>query len=63
MAEIHNRMPVILEPRQFTARLEDADRDVLWACADELLGAHPVDKAVGNVRNNSPELIEPTAVA
>ena len=57
MAEIHNRMPVILEPRQFTAWLEDADRDVLKACADELLGAHRVGKAVGNVRNNGPELM------
>ena len=57
MAEIHNRMPVILEPRQFAAWLEGADRDPLEACAEELLEAHPVDKAVGNVRNNYPELL------
>ena len=58
MAEIHNRMPVVLSPNQFRAWLDDADRDVLAPCADELLAAHKVDKAVGNVRNNSAELLE-----
>jgi len=57
MAEIHNRMPVILRPEQFNDWLEQGNRDVLQACDDDLLSAHPVDKKVGNVRNNGPELL------
>jgi putative SOS response-associated peptidase YedK len=64
-APIHNRMPVILaaetwpawlgeepaEPAQLQALLAPypADRMTLW----------PVDKRVGNVKNNDPSLIEP----
>ena len=51
-------MPVVLERGQFEAWFEKGDRDVLKACDSELLAAHPVDNAVGNVRNNGPELIE-----
>lgn len=58
MAEIYNRMPVILLPGQFQMWLEDGERDVLQPCDDNLLAAHPVDKAVGNVRNNGPELMQ-----
>ncbi|NHK27188.1 SOS response-associated peptidase [Parvularcula flava] len=62
MAEIHNRMPVILER-------EDVDRwlDAAWDEAQGLairvqsdfLRTYTVSSDVGNVRNNSPDLIEP----
>jgi len=67
-APIHNRMPVILapetwpvwlgeepaEPAQVKALLAPypADRMTLW----------PVDKRVGNVKNNDPSLIEPATL-
>lgn len=64
MADIHNRMPVI--PRQ------DRIRDWLEGSPDERaamiephdpddMQAWKVGKAVGNVRNQGPELIEPEA--
>lgn len=59
MATIHNRMPVILTHEQFGTWLGDDPASVLKACNDNLLAMHKVAKAVGNVRNNGPELIEP----
>lgn len=64
LESVHDRSPVVLEP-------EDIDRwlspdtpaaDVQALCrpaADGVLRWHRVTTAVGNVRNNSPELIEP----
>ena len=68
MAHIHDRMPVIL------ARLEegpwlDADAPVeaaltpLDAFPADLMIAEPIGTGVGNVRNNSPELLAPTGPA
>lgn len=65
MAGIHDRMPVILEQDQWAAWLgeEPAGEDELFAMAAPgrpgVLRKWPVGSAVGNVRNNSPELIEP----
>lgn len=59
MAEIHNRMPVILEKDAFSAWLDEADRAQLAPCADDLLEMWPVRKEVGNVRNDDPANIEP----
>jgi len=63
--EIHNRMPVILKPETWPARLgeEPADPATLKA----LLAPYPsggmicwpVGPRVGNVKNNDPSLIEP----
>ena len=58
MENLHNRMPVILESEQFDGWLRDGDCDLLKPCNEGLLTAHPVDKKVGNVRNNGPELLE-----
>jgi len=61
MAEIHNRMPVILG-EEARSRWLDTDEDptsVLRPCPSEWLEAYPVDRRVGNVRNNDAELIEP----
>lgn len=65
MAAIHDRMPVILPPESWDAWLDPANTDadelakLLVPAPDDLLMAWPVDSAVGNVRNNRPELVEP----
>ena len=68
LGSIHDRMPLFLDPDHADAWLDpttDNVRDVLDAAIDaapavaETLDDHIVSTAVGNVRNNSPELIEP----
>ena len=65
MDDIHDRMPVILDPATFDLWLDPANEDT-----EELRGLllpppagtvvhHPVGRQVGNVRNNDPALIEP----
>jgi putative SOS response-associated peptidase YedK len=64
MAPLHNRMPVIL-PEDAIDEWLDAEADpaslqlMPQPCPDEWLTAYPVSKAVGNTRNQGPELIEP----
>ncbi|MFC8682318.1 SOS response-associated peptidase [Microbacterium ureisolvens] len=67
LGSIHDRMPLFLDPDHADAWLDpttDNVRDVLDAAIDaapalaDTLSDHEVSKAVGNVRNNSPELIE-----
>lgn len=63
MAELHNRMPVILDTADFEQWLsEESDLDdlesLLVPYAGELT-AHPVDKRVGRVRENDAELVTP----
>jgi putative SOS response-associated peptidase YedK len=65
MAEIHNRMPVILHEADWSKWLgeEAATGQELLAllrpCPDERLKIWRVDNKVGNVRNTGPELILP----
>jgi len=68
LGSIHGRMPVFMDQDHADAWLDptvDYPRDVLDAAVDaapyvaETLAWHAVDTAVGNVRNNSPALIEP----
>lgn len=68
LGSIHDRMPLFMDPDHADAWLDPTTenvRDVLDAAIDaaprvaETLENHVVSKAVGNVRNNSPELIEP----
>ncbi len=68
LGSIHDRMPLFLDPDHADAWLDpttDNVRDVLDAAIDaapalaDTLDDHVVSRAVGNVRNNSPELIEP----
>ncbi|MBS1712521.1 MAG: SOS response-associated peptidase [Armatimonadetes bacterium] len=67
MSDIHTRMPVILEPRDFDRWLDpsltdvEAFRSVLQPAADGTLVMHPVGKAVGNPRAEGPELMDPVA--
>ena len=68
LGSIHDRMPLFLDADHADAWLDpstDNVGDVLDAAIDaapaiaDTLDNHVVGKAVGNVRNNSPELIEP----
>lgn len=64
MAVLHDRMPVILEKSDWPAWFgeEEADPVALLRPAPEgLLRLWPVDKRVGNVRNDGPELLAPLA--
>ena len=68
-AEVHNRMPVILPPEAWSTWLGEAAADEVALKA--LLGPYPadrmtmwpVDKRVGNVKNNDPSLIEPVSLS
>jgi putative SOS response-associated peptidase YedK len=62
MDEIHDRMPVILEEREYEAWLDTtADPGtrlaLLDAAPEGTLTHYGVDKAVGNVRNEGPDLL------
>lgn len=70
LARIHDRMPVFVDVDHADAWLDphaDDASDLLEAAFDaapfvaEGLEAYVVDRAVGNVRNDSPALIEPVA--
>lgn len=62
MAPIHDRMPAILGPSEAEQwlRLPDVEDALalLRPYPAEFMTAYPVPAAVGNVRNDSPELIE-----
>jgi putative SOS response-associated peptidase YedK len=64
MAVLHERMPVILEAADWPAWLAEAPGDpatLLRPSPEGVLRFWPVDKRVGNVRNDGPELLEPLA--
>lgn len=63
MEPIHNRMPVILERKDYDRWLDPGDParppvDLLCPYASERMKAWPVSDHVGNVRNNAPELLD-----
>ena len=62
-AELHDRMPVILEPDHWDAWLTSKDMGEVQAMLQpfpaQLMRAHPVSPKVGNVKNDTPDLIEP----
>ena len=65
MDKIHDRMPVVLELDDVETRIETKEhrRDerqlLLRPAPDGTLARHTVNAAVGSVRNDGPELIEP----
>lgn len=67
MRPIHNRMPVILAPEQFPLWLDMkgvSAKDAalfLQPAPDNLLEVIPVSKAVGNPKNEGPELWRPVS--
>jgi len=71
MQSIHNRMPVILERRDYDRWLDSSGRnsgevvsppvDLLRPYPAEKMRAWQVSQCVGNVRNNDLDLLEPAA--
>jgi len=62
MTPIHDRMPVIIDPRDFTDWLGDDSsilQDCLAPCDDAILDSYPVSTAVNSPANNGPELLRP----
>jgi putative SOS response-associated peptidase YedK len=65
LAPIHDRMPVILAPKNWLAWLGESTADpeelksLLVPYPAEKMVIWPVDKRVGNVNNKDPSLIEP----
>nr|MCH9751967.1 SOS response-associated peptidase [Alphaproteobacteria bacterium] len=61
MAGLHTRMPVILDPQDYERWLDTSSRDVedlYEPFPTDAMHAWAVAAAVGNVRNQGPELIE-----
>ena len=61
-AQVHNRMPVVLEPKDYNRWRERVDGellpvDLLRPFPAEQMKAKEAHKDVGNVRNNHPELL------
>ncbi len=61
VAEIHDRMPVIVAPRDFEAWLSGGEISFEPAPA-EAMAADPVARIVNNPANDDPRCIEPVAV-
>ena len=62
LTPIHNRMPVILEAKNYARWMEPASPerlpvDLLRPFDADLMTAWPVSERVGNVRNNDPDLL------
>jgi putative SOS response-associated peptidase YedK len=66
VAPLHNRMPVIIERKNYARWLGGSNMtqpplDLLRPFPAEQMVAWKVDKAVGNVRNDAAQLLEPPA--
>ncbi len=64
LGKLHDRMPVTVEPTDWEAWLDPGLTDPqavlgLLALTGERLAGYPVSAAVGNVRNDGPELVQP----
>ena len=62
MSVLHERMPVILAPSDWSAWLDEEPAEpatMLHPAAEGILRIWRVDKRVGNVRNDGPQLLEP----
>lgn len=65
LGHIHDRMPLMVERERWQAWLDPTtpgDTSLLVPAAPGRLEAYPVSTAVGNVRNNGPQLVEPLPV-
>lgn len=59
VSELHDRMPLVIEQSDWDDwLLGDEPADLLRPVAENVLTWHPVDLAVGNVRNDDSQLIE-----
>lgn len=61
MATIHDRMPVILDPTDYDRWIgpEPDPRDLMKPFPAERMTMWPIGRNVGNVRNNTPDLLDP----
>ena len=64
MESIHNRMPVILHPKDYERWMAPSDPaqlpvDLLRPYEADGMKVWKVGSDVGNVRNNNPDLVEP----
>jgi putative SOS response-associated peptidase YedK len=62
LSAIQDRMPVILEPADWPVWLGEAEGEVpalMKPAPEDVLRIWPVDRKVGNVRNEGPTLLEP----
>ena len=61
MAQIHNRMPVILHAKDYNRWLAREETtppvDLLRPFESDLMAANACNKMVGNVKNNGPEML------
>jgi putative SOS response-associated peptidase YedK len=60
VAQFHNRMPLILEPDTWDAWLSgdpETAAALMKSANERVLNSRSVNKAVGNVKNNGPELL------
>ena len=60
MAELHNRMPVILDPEDFDWWMSGKTEQVaqlLRPYRSDALHAYPISRRVNNPRNEGPELL------
>ena len=62
MQPLHERMPVIYVPWLSHDTAPERLGQLPAPCPDAILSIHPVSKAVGNVRNESAQLIVPEPV-
>ena len=63
-SHLHERTPVILDRERLAAWLDPltpaaALHEFLRSCPPDRIALHPVGAAVGNVRNDGPELVSP----
>ena len=58
LADIHDRMPVIIGPENYDAWLDADSQDLLKPCAAEM-ETYPVSSRVNNPRNQGASLIQP----
>ena len=66
VAQVHDRMPVLLCPDQFDAWLDgSAGKEMLVPAAEDMLNKVPVSQRVDSSRapGDDPTLIEPVALA
>jgi putative SOS response-associated peptidase YedK len=66
LAGIQDRMPVIIERENWPLWLGETEGDpgnLLRTAPENVLRVWPVDKRVGNVKNDGPELLEPVTPA
>jgi putative SOS response-associated peptidase YedK len=67
VSEIHDRMPVMLPPSAWAEWLDPKNDDIetlgklLVPAPASLIALHPVSRAVNNVKENGPDLIDPAA--